>query len=184
VCQFQILSLKIILFDTIPATSFKTGMITHAPEGYRCPFCALIAGVQCDGLHSTPQDIVCRNDRVMAFVASHWWEKNHGHVLVVPALHYENLYELPDDVGADIFAMSRRIALALKRGYGCDGVSTRQHNEPAGYQDVWHYHLHVFPRYRNDRLYPADGNKRLSSVKEREPFVAKLRKALAEIGDM
>jgi histidine triad (HIT) family protein len=93
----------------------------------------------------------------MAFVASHWWENNHGHVLVVPILHYENLYELPDDTGAAIFAMSRRIALALKRGYRCDGVSTRQHNEPAGYQDVWHYHLHVFPRYTNDRLYPADG---------------------------
>lgn len=120
----------------------------------------------------------------MAFVASHWWENNHGHVLVVPVLHYENLYELPDDVGADIFAMSRRIALALRRGYGCDGISTRQHNEPAGYQDVWHYHLHVFPRYGNDRLYPADGNKRLSTTEERVPFVAKLRKALTEIGDL
>jgi histidine triad (HIT) family protein len=111
-------------------------------------------------------------------------EKNHGHVLVVPVLHYENLYELPDEVGGDIFAMSRRIALAMKRGYACDGSATRQHNEPAGYQEGWHYHLQVFPRYRNDRLYPADGNKRLTSVEERKPFVVKLRKALAEGHDV
>jgi histidine triad (HIT) family protein len=153
-------------------------MRSHAPEGYQCPFCALAKGRECEGLHSTGQDIICRDDRAMAFVASHWWKNNSGHVLVVPILHFENLYELPDDVGASIFAMSRRIAIALKNSYACDGVSTRQHNEPAGYQEVWHYHLRVFPRYENDRLYPADGHKRLTSPEERQPFVTRLKKAL------
>lgn len=40
----------------------------------------------------------------------------------------------------------------MKAAYGCDGVSTRQHNEPAGDQDVWHYHLHVVPRWHGDAL--------------------------------
>jgi histidine triad (HIT) family protein len=43
----------------------------------------------------------------------------------------------------------------MKAAYGCDGTSTRQHNEPAGHQEVWHYHLHVFPRFMGDGLYAS-----------------------------
>jgi len=45
----------------------------------------------------------------------------------------------------------------MKQAWKCDGVSTRQHNEPAGNQDVWHYHMHVFPRWDNDDLYGSRG---------------------------
>jgi histidine triad (HIT) family protein len=41
----------------------------------------------------------------------------------------------------------------MKRAWGPEGISTRQHNEPAGNQHVWHYHLHVFPRWNDDMLY-------------------------------
>jgi hypothetical protein len=40
----------------------------------------------------------------------------------------------------------------MRDAFGCEGISTRQHNGPAGNQDVWHFHLHVFPRYPNDGL--------------------------------
>jgi histidine triad (HIT) family protein len=45
----------------------------------------------------------------------------------------------------------------LRRAYACDGTSLRQHNEPAGNQDVWHHHVHVFPRFTGDELYRTDG---------------------------
>lgn len=154
-------------------------MITHAPPGYRCPFCALLAGTVCDGLHSTPDDILCRDERAVALIASHWWEKNSGHVLVIPTEHFENIYELPNDFGAAIFAMSRRVAVAMRQTYGCEGISTRQHNEPAGYQGIWHYHLHIFPRYTGDQLYPADWQNRLTTPAERLPYAVRLRAALA-----
>jgi histidine triad (HIT) family protein len=154
-------------------------MFNHAPDNYHCPFCALTAGLSCKGLHSTAEDIVCRDNLAIAFVSSHWWEKNPGHVLVVPTQHFENLYDLPDEYGAAIFAMSRRVATAIKCSYGCEGISTRQHNEPAGYQEVWHYHLHIFPRYTDDRLYSAYGQSRLTNPAERRPFANKLRAALA-----
>ena len=64
----------------------------------------------------------------------------------------------------------------MKSGYGCDGVSTRQHNEPAGYQDVWHYHLHVFPRFAGDELYGS--RKCLMPPEERAAFAERLRRAL------
>ena len=69
--------------------------------------------------------------------------------------------------------LSRRIAIALKRSYACDGVSTRQHNEPVGYQEVWHYHVHVFPRYEGDNLYGSP--RRNSTPEERQPYAASLR---------
>ena len=56
---------------------------------------------------------------------------------------------------------------------GCDGVSSRQHNEPAGNQDVWHYHLHVFPRWENDKLYFE--RRHSTSPEQRRPYAEKLR---------
>jgi histidine triad (HIT) family protein len=67
--------------------------------------------------------------------------------------------------------------LALKKAYACDGVSTRQHNEPAGGQDVWHYHLHVFPRFAGDDLYRS--GYRETTPDERRPYADRLREALA-----
>jgi histidine triad (HIT) family protein len=61
----------------------------------------------------------------------------------------------------------------LKTAYGCDGTSFRQHNEPHGDQEVWHYHLHVFPRYEGDELYR--GRKRHTTPEERAPYAEKLR---------
>ena len=65
--------------------------------------------------------------------------------------HFENIYDLPIHYALDIHRVARMTALALQRVYSCDGVSTRQHNEPAGNQDVWHYHVHVMPRYKDDQ---------------------------------
>ena len=91
-----------------------------------------------------------------AFVASDQWPNNAGHVLVIPNEHHENLYSLPVELAGPIHQSVRRIALALRAAFRCPGISTRQHNEPAGGQDVWHYHVHVFPRYDGDGLYGAD----------------------------
>ena len=70
-------------------------------------------------------------------------------------------------------------ALAMKQAYGCHGVSTRQHNEPAGNQEVWHYHLHVFPRYAGDDLYLRSNEKRYTTPAERASYAEKLRPLLA-----
>jgi histidine triad (HIT) family protein len=70
------------------------------------------------------------------------------------------------------------IALAMKAVYSCDGVSTRQHNEPAGNQDVWHYHLHVTPRYEDDQFYLT--HREFMPVNERAKHAEKLRSYLAK----
>jgi histidine triad (HIT) family protein len=126
-------------------------MFNHEPPGYECPFCALLRGEDTERPHA--DDIVVRRDQATAFIASSWWPRNHGHVLVVPNAHYENLFDVPSEYAYRVHDLSREIAIALREVYDCEGVSTRQHNGPAGDQTVWHYHVHVFPRYADDHLY-------------------------------
>ena len=130
-------------------------MYKHAPDDYICPFCLLVRGIENEHVYSNQADIVYQDDTVTALIASHQWPNNKGHVIIIPNEHFENIYHLPAKLGAKIHELARVIAMAMKAAYSCDGTSTRQHNEPAGNQDVWHYHLHVFPRYENDRLYTS-----------------------------
>lgn len=148
-------------------------MFNHAPDDYACPFCMLVDGHP-DG-HNTLDDVVYKNEMVTAFVAPKWWIHNHGNVLVIPNKHYENIYDIPDNVLAEIYSMVKRLSIAIRETYGCDGTSTRQHNEPAGNQFIWHFHAHVFPRYENDKLYENHANKSFASPEERAPYVKKLR---------
>ena len=152
---------------------------SHEPEGYECPFCRIAAGHD-DGQLTRQSDVVYRDEAVTAFIASSWWPQNAGHVLVVPNGHYENVYDIPDDVLATVQVVGKRMAVAIKVAYGCDGTSFRQHNEPHGDQEVWHYHLHVFPRYKADGLYGS--RKRNTSPEERLPYAEKLRHHLASTG--
>jgi histidine triad (HIT) family protein len=130
-------------------------MHSHAPVDYVCPFCNYVAGGGDD--YVGPEHVVERTDATLTYVSPKWWPNNHGALLVIPTDHHENLYVLPDTLAEPLQRAVRRAAVALKLAYGCDGVSTRQHNEPAGNQDVWHYHVHVFPRYADDGLYASRG---------------------------
>ncbi len=120
-------------------------MYNHQPSGYPCPFC--------ESLREKPEKFIARTGTAAALLGLHRWGGSPLDVLVIPVEHIENLYDLPARLAPDLHAMTRAAALALKAVYGCAGVSTRQHNEPAGNQDVWHYHMHVFPRFEGDNLY-------------------------------
>ena len=98
-----------------------------------CPFCRLVAGGEDE--RRTQRDVVRRDELATAFVSPRWWPKNHGHVLVVPNAHHENLYDLPSRYGHAIHDLAREVAIAIRQTYGSDGTSLRQHNEPAGNQD-------------------------------------------------
>lgn len=148
-------------------------MYNHTPKDYVCPFCSVLNGIKTKAVLSVPEDIFFRDDYVAALISSHQWPNNTGHALIIPTQHFENIYELPSELGVKIFSIAQKTALAMKAVYGCDGVSTRQHNEPAGNQDVWHYHQHVFPRYPGDDLYLM---KRVEmAVEKRAQFARKLR---------
>jgi histidine triad (HIT) family protein len=152
--------------------------LSHEPPGYNCPFCRVVAGEDLRDSYTKQTDVVYRDEMVTAFVSSAWWPDNAGHVLVVPNEHFENVYDIPDDVLAAVQVAGKRIARAIRASYGCEGTSFRQHNEPAGYQEVWHYHLHVFPRYHGDMLYERSHERRNTTPGERRPYAERLRRQL------
>ena len=155
-------------------------MYNHEPEGYLCPFCSLIRGIEGEHVCSVQSDIVYCDEMVTALIGSHQWPNNHGNVIIVPNKHFENIYDLPVAYASHIHRIARLIALAFKEVYDCDGVSTRQHNEPAGNQDVWHYHLHVTPRYAGDQFY--ESRREVMPAAERAAHAQRLRDCLAREG--
>ena len=92
------------------------------------------------------------------------------------------VYEITEADLAAVYRTAKRLAVAIRKTYGCDGTSMRQHNEAGGGQDVFHFHVHVFPRWTGDRLYERTEDARWTTPEERAPFVARLRAALAYEG--
>jgi histidine triad (HIT) family protein len=153
-------------------------LFNHEPANYDCPFCRVVAGEDDVDPWTKQSDVVARTHGATAWVAPGWWPNNEGHVLVVPNGHIENIYDLTPEFAGPVYELARRVAVALIESYGCDGTSTRQHNGPGGDQEVWHYHLHVFPRYKGDGLYGA--RRRNTTPDERRPYVERLRPLLED----
>lgn len=150
--------------------------VTHEPDAYPCPFCGLQKGIFNE--RNLPSDVVAVTERAFARIAPKWWPGNAGAVLVIPRTHVENIYGLTPEDGHAVWELAQRVAVGLRSAYGCEGTSIRQHNEPAGDQDVWHLHVHVFPRYEDDDLYRRHDQSRWVAPDDREPYAARLRKAL------
>ena len=73
-----------------------------------------------------------------------------GHALILPKEHYRNLYDLPEEMAAEAAKMAKKVALKMKEKLNCDGVNIVQNNEESAGQTVFHFHMHVIPRYAND----------------------------------
>lgn len=150
--------------------------VTHEPVDYSCPFCKTQQGIFDE--RNRPADVVAVTERAYARIAPKWWPGNPGAVLVIPRAHVENIYSISPADGAAVWDLTQRVAIGLRSAYGCEGTSIRQHNEPAGNQDVWHLHVHVFPRYADDDLYQRHNDSRWTAPSDREPYALKLREAL------
>ncbi|MEO1163042.1 MAG: HIT domain-containing protein [Chloroflexota bacterium] len=150
-------------------------MHNHAGDDYDCPFCKLVRGEDDDGDWTKQSEIFLRTEHIAAFVSPLWYPNNNGHVIIIPTKHIENIYTLPRELGGHMLEAAKYISIAFREIYEATGTSLRQHNEPDGFQDIFHYHMEVFPRYKEDRLYSYVRHGRMTSVKEREPYTNKMR---------
>ena len=75
---------------------------------------------------------------------------NKGHIIILPKSHAANIYELEDEYVSRTFVLAKKLAVALKKLTGCDGVNILQNNGEAAGQTVFHFHVHVIPRFKND----------------------------------
>lgn len=152
----------------------RAGRRGSHPVDPDCAVCTVSMGGETP-LHMR-QDLVRSNRHAVALVSPRWWPNNKGHVLVASRHHYRTIYDLPVEHGHDVQDLVQDVAVAIRRSYGCHGVSTRQHNEPAGGQDIPHFLVHVFPRYVDDGLYTSDPVPGFMSARDRQVFAELLRR--------
>jgi len=73
-----------------------------------------------------------------------------GHALILPKDHYANLYELPEANAVDVIKIAKKMATKMTKALGCDGFNIVQNNGEVAGQTVFHFHMHLIPRYEND----------------------------------
>ena len=72
-----------------------------------------------------------------------------GHALILPKQHYANLYELPDELAEKVIRLAKKMVIAMTKALQCDGFNVVQNNGEAAGQTVFHFHMHLIPRYLN-----------------------------------
>ncbi len=72
-----------------------------------------------------------------------------GHALILPRQHYANLYELPEELCGKVMKLAKRLAVHMTEKLGCDGFNLVQNNGEVAGQTVFHFHLHLIPRYKD-----------------------------------
>ncbi len=77
---------------------------------------------------------------------------NKGHVILISKKHCENIFELEEEAAGEIFIAAKKIAVLLKEELKCDGINILQNNGKAAGQTVFHFHVHVIPRYNEDKV--------------------------------
>lgn len=103
-------------------------------------FCKIIKG-------SIPSKKIYEDEVVMVIMDVN--PRSNGHCLVIPKSHYQDLFDIPDDVLMHIMKVGRDIAKMLIEKLNCDGVTLEENNGIS--QDVKHFHLHIIPRYKDNK---------------------------------
>ena len=133
-----------------------------------CIFCAIVDG-------KIPSAKVYENEHVFAFMDIA--PANPGHLLIIPKQHYRNIFDMPANVGSKIMEVAIPLAAAIREALKPDGLNLFQSNEPAAFQTVFHFHLHLIPRWEGDPLRlpwrPSEGN-----IEKINDIASKIRNAM------
>ena len=133
-----------------------------------CIFCAIVEG-------KIPSAKVYEDDHVFAFMDIA--PANPGHLLLIPKQHYRNIFDMPADLGGKIMEAAIPLANAIRDALNPDGLNLFQSNEPAAFQTVFHFHLHLIPRWEEDPLRlpwnPSEGD-----IQEINNIASKIQQAL------
>ena len=106
-------------------------------------FCSIVAG-------DAPATIVDEDEHTVAFMDIHPWTP--GHALVIPREHHKNLYEIDEETLCQVMTAAKRLSLKVRDALNADGVNLLNSTERAAWQTVFHFHVHVIPRYEDDPL--------------------------------
>ena len=107
-----------------------------------CVFCKIIR-------KEGPASMVYEDDRIVAFMSIQ--PINVGHTLVVPKIHYENIYEIPEEEVAYLYRIVKKLAHAVKKAVNAEGIRIVQNNGEAAGQVIFHLHVHIIPMSKESR---------------------------------
>ena len=108
-----------------------------------CIFCSIISG-------DVPATKVYEDDETFAFMDIN--PGNIGHLLVIPKEHYRNIFDIHPATAGKIMEVGTKLASAIKSALNPDGLNLFQSNEAAAFQSIFHFHLHLIPRWEDDSL--------------------------------
>ncbi len=134
-----------------------------------CIFCAIVEG-------KIPAAKVYENEHVFAFMDIS--PANPGHLVVIPKQHYRNIFDIPAEVASKIMEAVVPLATAIREALNPDGLNIIQNNEAAGFQTVFHFHLHLIPRWEADSLQPLWQPRNEGNIEEISNIATKIREAL------
>lgn len=133
-----------------PVSHFQTGSIvfkrvsiTHTMYSEQCVFCR-------DVIRDHNASIIYENNNIMAFMDIAPVEP--GHVLVVPKEHYVNILDIDEWSYLEVHRIAKKLTPAIIRAVDAEAVNIGQNNGACANQRVFHYHLHIIPRFCDRRL--------------------------------
>lgn len=106
-----------------------------------CIFCKIAAG-------EIPSTTIYEDDDFRVIMDIEPASK--GHALILPKEHYANLYELPEELASKALVVAKKVVTKMTEIVGCDGYNVLQNNGEAAGQTVFHFHMHLIPRYKED----------------------------------
>lgn len=106
-----------------------------------CIFCKLANG-------DIPTNVVYEDDTFTVIMDASPATK--GHCLILPKDHYANIYELDEEVAGKAFKLAKKLATMMTEKLDCDGFNIVQNNGETAGQTVFHFHMHLIPRYKDD----------------------------------
>jgi histidine triad (HIT) family protein len=122
-----------------------------------------------------PASLVYEDEKALAFLDIR--PLNEGHILIIPKEHYENIFDIPEQLITYMHGIVKRIAIAVEKATKADGISIIQQNGKAAGQEVFHLHVHVVPRYEGQKL-PSFSDIKEADREKLSQTAAKIRKYL------
>ncbi len=122
-----------------------------------------------------PADILLEDENVLAFLDIQ--PANKGHALIIPKIPYRNIFDADPIILEYMIRAAQKIAIALKKGIGAEGVNIVMNNEPSAGQVVFHAHMHVIPRFDDDNIFTPPPIKKYVEGESQE-IARKIQEAL------
>ena len=133
-----------------------------------CIFCKIIQ-------KAVPSSILYEDNTTIAFLDIR--PLNKGHTLIIPKNHYADIFDIPKNDLQAIHAVTKPIATAIKNATNADSISIIQQNGKAAGQEIFHYHVHVVPRFTGQSM-PRFNEINIAERKELDEMATKIKQHL------